>query len=178
MKIRTVFNLLGPLCNPADANAQVLGVYSEKLTEMMAQVLCDLGARRAFVVHGADGLDEISITGETKISEVREGQMRTYYVTPEDFGIERAPIDSIQGGDAGCNAGIIHEILDGQPGPRRDIVLLNAAAGLVAGGRADSLRAGIRQAAQSIDTGAAASILQRLARLTHELGPAESPRAN
>jgi anthranilate phosphoribosyltransferase len=169
MKIRTVFNLLGPLCNPADANAQVLGVYSEKLTEMMAQVLCDLGAQRAFVVHGADGLDEISITGETKISEVRDGQLRTYYVTPEDFGIERAPIESIQGGDVKRNAEIIREILAGEAGTRRDIVLLNAAAGLVAGGKAPNLRAGIQLARESIDSGAASSILDRLTHLTHAL---------
>src|SRR5512136_518847 len=99
MKIRTVFNLLGPLCNPAAANAQVLGVYGESLTEMMAQVLCNLGTRRALVVHGSDGLDEISITGESKISEVRDGGIRTYYVTPEDFGLQRAPLNHIQGGD-------------------------------------------------------------------------------
>jgi anthranilate phosphoribosyltransferase len=104
MKIRTVFNLLGPLCNPARASAQVLGVYNEKLTEMMAQVLCELGAHRAFVVHGADGLDEITITGETKISEVRAGEVKTYYLTPEDFGIKRAPIDQIRPREPGWHA--------------------------------------------------------------------------
>src|SRR5512136_420273 len=139
MKIRTVFNLLGPLCNPAQATAQVLGVYNEKLTEMMAQVLCELGAQRAFVVHGSDGLDEITITGESKVSEVRGGEVRTYYVAPEDFGLERAPIEEIQGGDARRNAEIIREILAGRAGTRTDVVLLNAAAGLVAGAKADSL---------------------------------------
>jgi anthranilate phosphoribosyltransferase len=169
MKIRTVFNLLGPLCNPAGANAQVLGVYGEKLTDMMAQVLCELGARRALVVHGLDGLDEITISGETKICEVRGGEVRTYYVVPEDFGLERAPIERIQGGDAACNAGIIREVLAGAAGVRRDVVLLNAAAGLVAGGRAGSLRAGIELARNSIDSGSALSCLTRLVALTGEL---------
>lgn len=169
MKIRTVFNLLGPICNPASANAQVLGVYSEKLTEPMAQVLCDLGARRAFVVHGSDGLDEISITGESKISEVRDGEVRTYYVTPEDFGIERAPIESIQGGDARRNAEIIRSILAGGEGAPADVVLLNAAAGLVAGGRAESLRAAIAPARASIRSGEALRRLDTLVALSHRL---------
>ncbi len=171
MKIRTVFNLLGPLCNPASANAQVLGVYSEKLTEMMAQVLCELGARRAFVVHGSDGLDEISITGESKISEVRDGQLRTYYVSPEDFGIRRAPIEHIQGGDARQNAGIIRGILSGTAGARADVVLLNAAAGLVAGGRAPNLRAAVEYARESIRSGAALARLEHLVDLSHRLAP-------
>src|SRR5438309_1562301 len=134
IRIRTVFNLLGPLCNPAQAAAQVVGVYGEKLTEMMAQVLCALGSQRAFVVHGSDGLDEITITGESKVSEVREGKVLTYYVAPEDFGLRRAPIEEIHGGDARRNAEIIREILSGSGGPKRDVVVLNAAAGLVAGG--------------------------------------------
>jgi anthranilate phosphoribosyltransferase len=170
MRIRTVFNLLGPLCNPAGATAQVLGVYAERLTEMMAQVLSELGARRAFVVHGSDGLDEITITGESKISEVRDGKVRTYYVAPEDFGISRAPIDRIQGGDALQNAHIIREILLGTPGARRDVVLLNAAAGLVAGAKATGLREGIELARASIDSGAAIDRLHRLATLSHQLG--------
>ncbi len=169
MKIRTVFNLLGPLCNPARATAQVLGVYNEKLTEMMAQVLCELGAHRAFVVHGADGLDEITITGETKVSEVREGEVRTYYLTPEDFGIKRAPIDRIQGGDVRRNAEIIREVLSNQRGTHRDVVLLNAAAGLVAGGRAPNLREAIGRARESIESGNALSCLTRLAALSHQL---------
>ncbi len=171
MKIRTVFNLLGPLCNPAKATAQVLGVYNEKLTEMMAHVLCELGARRAFVVHGSDGLDEITITGESKISEVREGEVRTYYVAPEDFGLERAPIERIQGGDASRNAEIIRDILLGGGETRRDVVLLNAAAGLVAGAKVNSLREGIKMARTSIDSGEARTRLERLIALTRELGP-------
>jgi anthranilate phosphoribosyltransferase len=166
MKIRTVFNLLGPLCNPANASAQVLGVYDEKLTEAMAQVLCELGAHRAFVVHGADGLDEISISGETKISEVRDGQVRTYYLTPEDFGLVRAPIEMIQGGDAKRNAEIIRGILGGEESTKRDVVLLNAAAGLVAGGRAENLKAGVQLARESILSRSAEAKLRGLVQLS------------
>jgi anthranilate phosphoribosyltransferase len=176
MKIRTVFNLLGPLCNPAGANAQVLGVYSEKLTDMMARVLSELGARRALIVHGLDGLDEITISGETKICEVRDGEVRTYYVVPEDFGLDRAPIEQIQGGDAQRNAEIIREILADRGGVRKDVVLLNAAAGLVAGGKAGFLREGIEMARASISSGAAASRLERLIALTHELAIAADLR--
>lgn len=170
MKIRTVFNLLGPLCNPAGANAQVLGVYGEKLTDMMAQVLCELGARRALVVHGLDGLDEITISGETKISEVRDGEVRTYYVVPEDFGLKRAPIEKIQGGDARRNAEIIREVLSDHDDVRRDVVLLNAAAGLVAGGKARFLREGIEMARESVGSGAALARLDALVEFTRSLG--------
>jgi anthranilate phosphoribosyltransferase len=169
MKIRTVFNLLGPICNPAHATAQVLGVYDEDLTEIMAQVLCELGTARAFVVHGSDGLDEITISGESKISEVRGGEVRTYYVTPEDFGIERAPISAIQGGDARQNAEIIHDILSDRGGVRKDVVLLNAAAGLVAGGKAAGLRDGIQLARESIRSGKALFCLQNLVALSQRL---------
>ncbi len=171
MKIRTVFNLLGPLCNPAGANAQVMGVYSERLTDMMAQVLCELGVRRALIVHGLDGLDEITISGETKISEVRDGEIRTYYVTPEDFGLERAPIDRIQGGDAQRNAEIIREVLGDGGEVKKDVVLLNAAAGLVAGGKARHLREGIEMARVSIRSGAALARLEKLIAFTHEVAP-------
>jgi anthranilate phosphoribosyltransferase len=171
IKIRTIFNLLGPLCNPANASAQVLGVYSERLTEMMAQVLCELGAQRAFVVHGADGLDEISISGETKISEVRGGEVRTYYLTPEDFGLARAPIEEIKGGDARRNAEIIQDILSGRESTHQDVVLLNAAAGLVAGGKAETLREGIRLARHAIQSGAALACLRRLISFSQELAP-------
>jgi anthranilate phosphoribosyltransferase len=174
MKIRTVFNLLGPLCNPAQARAQVLGVYNEKLTEMMAHVLSALGAHRAFVVHGSDGLDEISITGESKISEVREGEVRTYYVSPEDFGLTRAPMETILGGDATRNAEIIREILGGRKNTRRDVVLLNAAAGIVAGGKAGTLGEGIELARLSIDSGEAQARLEKLISLTQSLSPAGS----
>jgi anthranilate phosphoribosyltransferase len=169
MKIRTVFNLLGPICNPARATAQVLGVYNEDLTEIMAQVLCELGSERAFVVHGSDGLDEITISGESKISEVRDGEVRTYYVTPEDFGISRSPINAIQGGDARQNAAIIRDILSGQRGTRQDVVLLNAAAGLVVGGKASGLHEGILLARESVQSGSALSCLDRLVELTHKI---------
>jgi anthranilate phosphoribosyltransferase len=169
MKIRTVFNLLGPICNPAQATAQVLGVYDEDLTEIMAQVLCALGTERAMVVHGSDGLDEITISGESKISEVRDGEVRTYYVTPEDFGIARAPIGAIRGGDARQNAEIIRDILSGQPGTRTDVVLLNAAAGLAVGGKAPGLREGIDLAREAIHSGNALSRLNRLVDLTQKL---------
>jgi anthranilate phosphoribosyltransferase len=169
MKIRTVFNLLGPICNPAGATAQVLGVYNEDLTEVMAQVLCELGTERAFVVHGSDGLDEITISGESKISEARNGEVRTYYVTPEDFGIARSPISTIQGGDARQNAGIIREILSDGGGTRKDVVLLNAAAGLVVGGKSASLREGIQLARESIRSGKAMACLEKLIALTQKL---------
>lgn len=174
MRIRTVFNLLGPLCNPAQARAQVLGVYNEKLTEMMAHVLCELGAHRAFVVHGSDGLDEISITGESKISEVRDREVRTYYVSPEDFGLTRAPMETILGGDATRNAEIIREILGGRKNTRRDVVLLNAAAGIVAGGKARTLGEGIELARHAIDSGEAQARLEKLISLTQSLSPAGS----
>jgi len=166
MKIRTVFNLLGPICNPARATAQVLGVYNEDLTEVMAQVLCELGTERAFVVHGSDGLDEITISGESKISEVRDGEVRTYYVTPEDFGIARAPISAIQGGNAQRNAEIVCDILSDRGGTRQDVVLLNAAAGLVVGGKTNGLREGIELARESIRSGKAFTCLSRLIELT------------
>jgi anthranilate phosphoribosyltransferase len=171
MKIRTVFNLLGPICNPAGANAQVLGVYNEDLTDIMAQVLCELGTDRAFVVHGSDGLDEIAVSGESKISEVRNGEVRTYYITPEDLGIERAPLSEILGGDAMENAEIIRSILSNGRGAKTDVVLLNAAAGLVAGGKADALPEGIEIARESIRSGRAMECLRRLIKLTQELAP-------
>ena len=167
--IRTVFNLLGPLTNPAGANAQVIGVAAAALTEPLARVLAELGTFRAFVVHGADGLDEISNTGESRVSEVREGIVRTFNVRPEDFGLSRASIRDLLGGDREQNAEIIRTILRGEPGPRRDIVLMNAAAALVVGARARDLKEGVELAARSIDTGAARDKLERLVRLTREL---------
>src|SRR3990170_1360157 len=142
MGIRTVFNMLGPLTNPAGANAQVIGVYSPALTEPLARVLAELGTFRAFVVHGADGLDEISNTGESQISEVREGVVRTYTVRPEDFGLPRASIQELRGGDREENAEIIRRVLAGEAGARRDIVLMNAAAALGGGGKGRGLQEG------------------------------------
>jgi anthranilate phosphoribosyltransferase len=160
---RTVFNLLGPLTNPAGAQVQVLGVYDASLTELMAQALAELGSKRAFVVHGADGLDEISLSGETRISEVRDGRVRTFTVLPEDVGLPRAPLSSIAGGDAQHNAQIIRDVLSGRPGPYRDIVLANAAAALVAAGQAPDFRIGVRLAGESIHCGAAADKVAGLA---------------
>jgi anthranilate phosphoribosyltransferase len=169
MGVRTVFNVLGPLTNPAGANAQVIGVYSAALTEPLARVLAELGTIRAFVVHGSDNLDEISNTGESRVSEVREGLVRTFTVRPEDFGLPRASIKDLQGGDREQNAQIIRGLLDGEPGPRRDIVLMNAAAALVAGTRARDLKEGVALAAHSIDSGAARRTLQTLAALSQRL---------
>src|SRR5712692_9743089 len=169
MGIRTVFNMLGPLTNPAGANAQIIGVYSDALTEPLARALAELGTLRAFVVHGQDGLDEISNTGESHIAEVREGVVRTTRVRPEDFGMPRAAIADLQGGDREENAQIIRQVLAGEPGPRRDIVLVNAAAALVAGGRARDLKEGVELAARSNDSSTARQKLGRLVALSQEL---------
>lgn len=167
MGIRTVFNMLGPLTNPAGANAQVIGVYAGHLTELLAEVLGALGTRRALVVHGADGLDEISVTSESKITELREGGITTYAVRPEDFGIPRASLKDIQGGDAEENARIILEVLQGTPGPRRDIVLMNAAAALVASSKVEGFQEGIAAATESIESGKAMAKLQSLIEFTN-----------
>src|SRR3972149_291226 len=176
MGIRTVFNLLGPLTNPAGANAQVIGVYADSLTEPLARVLAELGTIRAFVVHGADGLDEISNTGESHISEVHEGVVRSSRVTPEDFGMPRAVVRDLQGGDREENARIIRQVLQGEAGPRRDIVLMNAAAALVVGGKARDLKDGVALAGQSVDSGAAARKLADLGGLSRPLRSPPPPR--
>jgi anthranilate phosphoribosyltransferase len=159
---RTAFNLLGPLTNPAGARAQVVGVFSEKVVEKVALVLSELGVEHAFVVHGAGGLDEISLAGETSVGEVRGDTVRLYQVTPEDFGLERASVEAISGGDAAHNAEIIRAVLAGEKGPRRDIVVANAAAAIVAAGRAADFLEGARIAAASIDSGEARSKLEAL----------------
>jgi anthranilate phosphoribosyltransferase len=166
LRLRTVFNLLGPLTNPAHASAQVVGVYSAALVETLAEALSMLGLHRALVVHGLDGLDEITITCPTRIAEVREGTVRSYEVAPEEFGMKRGTLDEISGGDAAVNADIIREILAGNKSPRRDVVLLNAAAALVAAGRADRLTDAVPLASNSIDSGSAAEKLQALVRFT------------
>ena len=166
LRLRTVFNLLGPLTNPARATCQVVGVYSADLVEKLAEALSMLGLHRALVVHGSDGLDEITISGPTRIGEVREGQVRTYEVTPEEFGLQRATLEDICGGDAALNAMLIREVLAGKKSARRDVVLLNAAAALVAAGRADHLRDGVPLAARAIDSGAALAKLQALVAFT------------
>jgi anthranilate phosphoribosyltransferase len=167
MGIRTIFNMLGPLTNPARANTQVIGVYGERLTDMLAEVLRSLGSTRALVVHGSDGLDEITISGESKITELYNNELKRYTVRPEDFGINRASLAEIRGGDAKENARIILDVLEGKPGPRRDIVLLNAAAALVASSKAGDFGEGVKMAAEAIDSGRAMERLNRLIEFTN-----------
>jgi len=167
LRLRTVFNLLGPLTNPARASAQVVGVYSSDLVEKLAEALSMLGLHRALVVHGHDGLDEVTITTSTRIAEVREGTVRSYEVTPEEFKFERATMSDISGGDATENARIIRDVLKGTPSARRNIVLLNAAAALVAASRANHLAEALPLAAASIDSGRAATKLEALVRFTN-----------
>jgi anthranilate phosphoribosyltransferase len=166
LRMRTMFNLLGPLTNPARASGQVVGVYSLDLVEKLAEALSMLGLRRALVVHGLDGLDEISITCTTRVAEAREGSVRSYEIEPEEFGMTRAALEDIAGGDAVENAAIIRAVLGGEKSPRRDVVLLNAAAALVAAGRTDHIANAIPLAANSIDSGAAAGKLEALARFS------------
>lgn len=166
LRMRTMFNLLGPLTNPARASGQVVGVYSLDLVEKLAEALSMLGLHRALVVHGLDGLDEITITGPTRIAEAREGSVRSYEVEPEEFGMARATLQEMSGGDAPENAAIIRAIVAGEKSPRRDVVLLNAAAALVAAARADHIGDAIPLARKSIDSGAAAEKLEALARFT------------
>jgi anthranilate phosphoribosyltransferase len=166
LRMRTMFNLLGPLTNPARATGQVVGVYSLDLVEKLAEALSMLGLRRALVVHGLDGLDEITITGTTRVAEAREGSVRSYEVEPEEFGMKRAALQDIAGGDALGNAAIIRAILSGEKSPRRDVVLLNAAAALVAAGRAERIGEAVPIAARAIDSGAATGKLDALARFS------------
>ncbi len=165
---RTIFNALGPLSNPAGATRQVVGVYSAALTETLAGVLGTLGAERAFVVHGSDGLDEMTLTGPTRVSELRNGSVSTYDVLPGDFGLAQAPADALKGGDADYNAEITRSILNGEEGPRRDIVLLNAAAAIVAGDKAHDLNEGVQVAAEVIDSGKALEKLEGLVAASRE----------
>jgi anthranilate phosphoribosyltransferase len=163
---RTVFNLLGPLTNPAGAQSQVLGVFSTEVMDLVAATLAELGVRHAFVVHGAGGLDEISLAGETLVAEVKNGAVRRFVVTPEEFGVERAPLEAIRGGTAVENAALIRLVLAGEPGPPRDIVVVNAAAALVAAGIAPNFRDGANLASATISSGAAAERLVSLIAFT------------
>ena len=168
LRLRTVFNLLGPLTNPARASAQVVGVYSADLVEKLAEALSELGLRRALVVHGRDGLDEITITGPSKIAEVRNGLVHVYEVAPEEFGLKRAPIEAITGGDAQQNAAIIRAVLDGERSARRDVVVLNASAALVAAGHADHISEAVPLAAYAIDCGHARQRLELLVKFSNQ----------
>lgn len=166
LKMRTAFNLLGPLSNPARATAQLIGAPSRQAAELMAHAAAGLGIGRAFVVHGSDGLDEITITGETAVWDVAEGGYTRFTMSPEDFGVERAAPEALRGGGRQENAAIARAVLQGETGPRRDVVLVNAAAALVVGGRAESLPAGMELARHSIDSGAAWQKLAMLSEAT------------
>jgi anthranilate phosphoribosyltransferase len=166
--VRTVFNLLGPLTNPAGARAQVVGVPSPELIDLVAATLAELGAERAFVVHGAGGLDEISLTGETLVAEVKDGSVRRFAIVPEDFGVSRAPIEAVRGGSAVENAAAIRDIFAGGRGPRRDIVVANAAAALVAAGVAPSFSDGAQLAGAALASGAAREKLAALVDFTRQ----------
>jgi anthranilate phosphoribosyltransferase len=165
--IRSIFNILGPLTNPAGADRQVLGVYDEKLVEMLAKVLAKLGCRRGFVVHGQDGMDEITLTGPTRIAEINAGQVSLSTIEPEDFGLRRCLLSDLQGGDAEENAAIVRDVLGGNEGPKRDIVLLNSAYALVASGIVESVESGLQKARNTIDAGLAKAKLEGLVTLTN-----------
>ena len=165
--IRTIFNVLGPLTNPAGVKAQIMGVYSADLTGLLARALGNLGVTRALVVHGMDGLDEITITERTKVSEFKDGSVNDYYIHPSDFDLPTGKAGDLKGGDAKANAAISLDILKGEQGPRRDIVLLNAAAGLMAAGKAKDFRDGIQLAGDAIDSGAALQKLEDLRKFTN-----------
>ena len=170
--VRTAFNLLGPLTNPARPLRQIVGVPRPELTELLARALLLLGATRAWVVHGADGLDELSTTGYTKVSECRNGTVQTFYVHPSEYGIPRTSLESLGGGDAQTNAAIVREVLGARPGPARDVVLLNAGAALFVAGRAASVREGIVHAAGAIDSGRAQQVLEQLVAVSQSGGGA------
>jgi anthranilate synthase/phosphoribosyltransferase len=168
--VRTIFNVLGPLTNPAGARSQIIGVYDERLTEPLAQVLGELGSRGAFVVHGHGGLDELTTTGPNRVSRLQKGRVETEMLDPEELGFARAKLEDLLGGTAEENAEITRDILaNRQNGPRRDVVVLNAAAALVACGQADDLPAGIKQANQSLDSGAALSVLEKFVEFTQQV---------
>ena len=164
---RTVFNILGPLTNPAGAKRQLLGVFDGALTEALAGVLRELGSERALVVHGSDGLDEITLTGPTQVSELRDGQISTHQIHPGDFGLQTVAAEALKGGDADYNARILRGVLDGKEGPQRDVVLLNAAAAMVVGGLAEDMTAGLEVARTSIDSGKARQALDRLVEVSN-----------
>ena len=166
--LRSIFNMLGPLTNPAGANCQLLGVYAPELTEMFAHALQLLGAKRAFVVHGHDGLDEISVCAPTRVSELKDGLIRTYDISPEQFFSEQAEPADLLGGNPEENAQITRNILNGEKGPKRNVVLINAAAALVAAGQAEDLKQGIRMAETAIDDGAAANKMEALIKYSQE----------
>ena len=177
LKMRTAFNLLGPLTNPANATVQVVGAPSIRAAELMAETLASLGLKRGFIVHGHDGLDEITTTGETLVLEIQRGAIAHHNLQPSEFGVNRASLEDLRGGDRNANAMIAREILAGEPGPRRDIALVNASAALVATSRATDFLEGMRMAADAIDSGAALRKLEELVRWTRvEAAATSAPR--
>jgi anthranilate phosphoribosyltransferase len=165
---RTIFNLMGPLSNPAGAKRQLIGVFSRDWIETLANVLGRLGTERAWVVHGSDGMDEITTTGPTHVAELKDGKVRSFEVTPEEFGVPRANAADLKGGDAATNALALTALLDGHPGPYRDVVLFNAAAALMLAGKAADLKAGKALAEAAIDSGKAKAVLAKLVAITNE----------
>jgi anthranilate phosphoribosyltransferase len=166
--IRTLMNCLGPLLNPVNVRFQLVGVYAESLVEPLARALGELGAERALVVHGADGLDEITTTGPTHAARLEGGRVERLRIEPRQLGIPESKADDLRGGDAAHNAGIVRAILEGEPGPRRDIAALNAAGALLVGGRAASLEEGLELARESLDRGAARERLRALVKATSQ----------
>jgi len=169
MGIRTIFNILGPITNPAGAKRQILGVFADKLTRTLAMVLGNLGAVNAMVVHGEDGLDEVSISGRTKVARYSDGEVKEFHIDPEDFGIWRHSIEHIRGGSKEENAGITVSILNGEKGPRRDIVLMNAAVAVIASGRTEDFKTAFSIAVDSIDSGRAKKKLEEVRRVSNAL---------
>jgi anthranilate phosphoribosyltransferase len=170
--VRTAFNLLGPLTNPARPTRQIVGVPRPELTELIARSLALLGSERAWVVHGADGLDELSTTGYTKVSECRGSSVQTFYVHPADYGLAKASPEALKGGDSKKNADIVRSVLKGDKGHARDVVLLNAGAALFVAGQASDVKEGIATAAAAIDSGKAAAVLHQLAAVSNQGAPA------
>lgn len=166
--IRTIFNILGPLANPAGANMELMGVYDESLVEPLAHVLANLGVKRALVVYGTDGLDEISLSAPTKVCEVKDGTFTSYEITPEQFGFARCKKEDLVGGTPQENAQITRDILAGKPGPKRDAVLMNAGAALYMAGKTDSIETGIDLAKEIIDSGKAAAQLEKFVELSNQ----------
>jgi anthranilate phosphoribosyltransferase len=167
IKRRTIFNILGPLSNPAGANVQIIGTFEEYLTGPIAEVLMNVGAERAFVVHGLDGFDEASISGESRVSELKGGRVRTYNIKPEDFGIKRAKKDDVSCRDLNDNVAAVRGVLDGEKGPKRDMVLINASLALAAAGISDSFKDGVSAASESIESGRAKKVLKALIDFTN-----------
>ena len=174
---RTIFNILGPLSNPAGVKRQLAGVFARQWIEPMAQVLGNLGSECAWVVHGSDGIDELTTTGPSYVAELKDGEVSTFEVTPEDAGLPRAAPDDLKGGDPEFNAGILRAMLDGVPGPIRDVVVLNSAGALIAAGKAESLAEGAALAAAAIDDGKAKAALEKMVAITNSEPPGEGDSA-